>query len=275
MAVDDETTVLRGGLPSMSDLAVVENSALFTELERFSSEWGHLNATLIAPYAHRWVLDPLHQWSRRWEYPFVVHALTGSGVRKVLDAGAGFTFFPYFVAGLPGVDQVLCVDSDDLAGLYSNVTLTEERQVIFQAGDLRRLPIADGGVDAAYCISVLEHTKSYEHVVTELRRVVAPGGLLIVTFDISLDGLAEIPIATATNLIAHLSDAFVPVSAPREIDLTRRDLLTTARSGSVDKSRLPWRRPFLSLAKASVKRGRLPTARMKNLSCYGAVFRRP
>jgi SAM-dependent methyltransferase len=258
----------------MSDLHAAERSPLFAELEGTSSEWRTQNADALSPYSAKWVVDPLHQWSRRWEYPFVAQAIKGSGARTILDAGAGFTFFPYYAAAIPGVESVICVDSDDLAELYTNVVSDDAESVEFRRGDLRELPVADAEVDAAYCISVLEHTQNYEEVVPELRRVLAPGGLLAITFDISLDGLAEIPASKAERLVALLSDAFEPILAPQEVDSKADGLLTTAVSASLGRERLPWRHPFLSLAKSALRRGRLPTARMKNLACYGAVLQR-
>ena len=72
---------LGGGVPSIADLLSVEKSDLFRELERASRSWFERNSDLLEPYAKRWVDDPLHQWSRRWEYPFVAEALARSATR--------------------------------------------------------------------------------------------------------------------------------------------------------------------------------------------------
>lgn len=47
-------------------------------------------------------------------------------------------------------------------------------------GDGRRLPFCDGAFDGAVCIEVLEHVSGAEAVLSELRRVVRPGGSLCV-----------------------------------------------------------------------------------------------
>jgi SAM-dependent methyltransferase len=47
--------------------------------------------------------------------------------------------------------------------------------------DLTRLGLADGSVDTAVCISVLEHVDDLPTALAELRRVVAPGGVLLLT----------------------------------------------------------------------------------------------
>jgi len=271
---DQVDGALSGGVPSVSDLRIVEESDLFREMMLASDDWLERNDVLLAPYASKWVADPLRQWSRRWEYPFAIHAL-GSGSSKVLDAGSGFTFFPYYVASKTGAEFVCCVDNDDLADLFTRAG-EDGSPVIFRSGDLRQLPLADGEVDAAYSVSVLEHTHEFDRIVGELHRVLAPGGSLVVTFDLSLDGLSDIPIPRAAQLVARLSDAFEPVDAPRDLDrlVARPDLLTTLHAATVDSTRLPWAHPWLSLVKSAFQHRRLPLARMKKLSCYGGVFRR-
>jgi SAM-dependent methyltransferase len=47
--------------------------------------------------------------------------------------------------------------------------------------DLTRLGLADGSVETAVCVSVLEHVDDLTTAVAELRRVVAPGGRLLLT----------------------------------------------------------------------------------------------
>jgi hypothetical protein len=48
----------------------------------------------------KWVKDPFLQWSRSWEYVFVlqrvrVWCMTHPETARVADAGSGFTFFPF------------------------------------------------------------------------------------------------------------------------------------------------------------------------------------
>jgi SAM-dependent methyltransferase len=47
--------------------------------------------------------------------------------------------------------------------------------------DLTRLGLADGSVSTAVCVSVLEHVDDLPAALGELRRVVAPGGVLLLT----------------------------------------------------------------------------------------------
>jgi len=47
--------------------------------------------------------------------------------------------------------------------------------------DVTRLGLADGSVDTVVCVSVLEHVDDLTAALDELRRVVAPGGVLLLT----------------------------------------------------------------------------------------------
>jgi SAM-dependent methyltransferase len=47
--------------------------------------------------------------------------------------------------------------------------------------DLTALGLADGSVDTALCVSVLEHVDDLPAALTELRRIMAPGGVLLLT----------------------------------------------------------------------------------------------
>jgi SAM-dependent methyltransferase len=48
-------------------------------------------------------------------------------------------------------------------------------------GDLHRMPLADGSVDAVVCTGVLEHVDDPDRAVNELRRVLKPGGRIYVS----------------------------------------------------------------------------------------------
>lgn len=52
------------------------------------------------------------------------------------------------------------------------------------AGDARRLPLADGSVDAVTCVDAFHHLPNGRAVVEEVRRVLRPGGaFVVVDFD--------------------------------------------------------------------------------------------
>ncbi len=98
-------------------------------------------------------------------------ALTRSFIRgRVLDAGAGDGSLLKEVRKLPAVDDAVGVD---LAPKHADV----------QQGDLRRLDFPDGHFHTIFCCEVIEHLtpEDTSSVLEELRRVLSPGGYLIVT----------------------------------------------------------------------------------------------
>jgi SAM-dependent methyltransferase len=270
------------GVPTVADIERVRETDLFTALETSSDAFLSHHTALLAPYSKRWVTDPLHQWSRRWEYPFVLHGLRAAergddGELVVLDAGSGLTFYPFHVARAIQGARVVCVDNDArLEGLFRSVNAVEDVPVEFRTGDLHDIPVADGSMRAAYSISVLEHTSGFDRIVQELRRVLAPNGVLAVTFDISLDGNADIPVDEAEALLGTLAANFDVIDAPDDVagQLGRAGVLTTDTAAAEDPTLLPWRHPFLSAAKAAVRRRKLPLTRRKRLACCGALYRR-
>ncbi len=85
---------------------------------------------------------------------------------RVLDAGAGFGVWRNVLAAR--AEAVVSVD------------LTADRNVDY-VGDLKNLPFPDNTYDAAFCAQVLEHESSPAALLRELRRVLKPGGHLILT----------------------------------------------------------------------------------------------
>jgi SAM-dependent methyltransferase len=57
----------------------------------------------------------------------------------------------------------------------------ESPSLRFQQGDVRALPFANDEFDAVVCFEVLEHVDQREQVLAELRRVMRPDGLLIIS----------------------------------------------------------------------------------------------
>jgi ubiquinone/menaquinone biosynthesis C-methylase UbiE len=52
------------------------------------------------------------------------------------------------------------------------------------------IPLCNNEVDTIYCISVLEHIKidTVKEVFREFRRILKPGGRVVLTMDITMDG---------------------------------------------------------------------------------------
>ncbi len=246
----DTPAELRNGVPLDSEYQQLVRSQKFAEMESFSNAFLANNAEALRPYVERWVADPLHQWSRQWEYPFVndrIRQLFERPSLRVLDAGSGATFFPYYVMSQHGDAHVSCCDYDkSLAKIYDQLNDAAQTKVAFSVADLRNLPFEDQSFDVVYCVSVLEHTNAYEAIVDEFYRVLRPGGKLVITFDISLDGRHDIPASKAAELLALLINK-VGVDASHfptiEAELAKSDFVTTQSFIESSVELLPWKKP--------------------------------
>jgi malonyl-CoA O-methyltransferase len=110
---------------------------------------------------------------RRWQA--VLNLLEGTRIgSRIVDVGCGKGRFlrrlteQYPHARLCGID----VSNQALCHLPPTV---EARQ-----GNLLRLPAADGEFDAALCVEALEHALLPRRAITELCRIVRPGGRLLI-----------------------------------------------------------------------------------------------
>ena len=187
----------RSGLAALSDLQTPEWHELFGPLENMQAEFlSHEPGFRSLEY--KWPRDPLHNWSRCWEYPYVYHHLLKwrSKVPKnprVVDVGSGVTFFPFAVARLGC--GVSCVDIDpicerDLMRAACCVPCAPGH-VNFRYASGSLLPFSTEEIDAVYCISVIEHMPDFS-VLKEIHRILKPGGLFLLTFDLDLRGDQEI-----------------------------------------------------------------------------------
>ena len=211
------------GAAALSDLETAEWRDIFVMLEGQQQAFLRNESRFRSP-AYPWPRDPLHTWSRAWEYPYVYHHLAGwrrqwhgGDMPHVADVGSGVTFFPFTVANLGC--NVICTDIDPVCETdlrrAVRVVATEPGSVDFRITRDARLPFADGELDAAYCISVLEHIPEFEQTVSEIARIVRPHGLFLLTVDLDLSGSGELSAARHHDLLACLDMYFDGVASRR------------------------------------------------------------
>ncbi len=202
-------------------------------------------------------------WSRQWEYPWVLSQLPADGAgRRILDAGCGYRFFSPMLARR-GYRVEGCDIDARIGPQLDEIAARDDLAIEFTPQDLTRLTYPDGCFDFACCVSVLEHTADPGAVARELARCLAPGGTLLVTFDVSVDGDRDIPLPAARSLVATLEGELEPAHAFAGRELLDGDGL--AGDGSVLRTTwfrkhrpelLPWRfvsRAFLQ----NLRRGRV------------------
>jgi SAM-dependent methyltransferase len=243
---------LPAGIPTITAYEHLLASPDFRRLESFSNAFLTRHESALRPYSRRWVADPLHQWSRQWEYPFVLSRISpaspGRRPATVLDAGSGVTFLPWLMADLLEPVTVYCCDGDaSLAPIFGAVNAARKAEVQFTAADLHDLPYPAGSFDAACCVSVLEHVDRRAEVVEELFRVLRPGGRLVLTFDLTQDSGEDDEFEAM--LVALRSGFAADAADPDCIDprpsRSAPDVLSTSYAAAVDRDLLPWKHPLL------------------------------
>jgi len=125
------------------------------------------------------LLHPL----RGWLQP-VIPILDKFGLRPgatVLELGPGPGYFTAEAARIVGPEgRVVCVDLQPgmLQMLAGRLEEASVRNACLLAGDATRLPLAGASVDAAFLVTVLGEIPDRPQALTELRRVLKPGGVL-------------------------------------------------------------------------------------------------
>lgn len=136
--------------------------------ERVSTEWDDMRSS----FYNADIIDVLAARGRVTAGSRVVDVGTGTGFVAAGLAGRAGT-----VIGVDNSPAMLAVAADNLAALNAhNVTLAE--------GELDSLPLPDDSVDVAVANMVLHHAPDPQAMLTEMARVVRPGGTIAVTDEI-------------------------------------------------------------------------------------------
>jgi SAM-dependent methyltransferase len=163
---------------------------------------------------------------------------------RVLDIGSGPGLLSCEMAADVGLDGA--VDGIDPSGSMLAIAARREKapgaaRVTFAAGDASRLPFADGSFDAAVSTQVYEYVPEIGPAVAEARRVLRPGGRLLV-LDTDWDSIvwhSSDPRRMRTVLTAwdeHLADPYLPRRLGRLLKdagftVTRREVIPLLNAG--------------------------------------------
>lgn len=145
------------------------------------------------PWSRGLLNKPEFYAARLWEYPYAILAAELSPGLKVADIGCGMTAFTIYLKEQSGCD-VTGVDPDVFeAGLrYKGHGVSEEfikrTGIRFLRGDMTDVPLESNSQDRAFSISVMEHVPPHirRGGMQELARILKPGGLAVLTVDMSM-----------------------------------------------------------------------------------------
>jgi len=275
---------IKDGILTIDKWEKSKNSSLYKILTESSNDFYRKYSCVLDKYK-KWSKNPIDQWSRIYEYPWVLSKLQEYNAlekdKKILDLGSGVTFFPYYLAENYEAN-IICVDNDkDYAEMFAQI---EEGTVKFILSDILNIQSLDENtVNNVYCISVLEHLplNLMEQAVSEIHKILEPKGKVFLTIDVSFDKDSEIYIKKLDNLWGFLKSKFELISPVYDEiksgyleDLTHKDnkILTTKDAYKYKPNSIPWSKPpaIKSFINKYVLGRKKPW--LTNLSCVSSVW---
>src|SRR5436190_6144262 len=111
----------------------------------------------------------------RTRYAWAAQVVSG---KRVLDAGCGVGYGSSMLAEA-GSAEVVGVDVAE--AVLEVARMRMPANVELRTGDVRKLAFDDASFDVVVCFEVIEHIDRRDAMLGELRRVLAPGGVLLVS----------------------------------------------------------------------------------------------
>jgi ubiquinone/menaquinone biosynthesis C-methylase UbiE len=146
--------------------------------------------------AFRAVIDEVNEIGRRgglrvvesttklWEYPFCWFEINrhAPARARILDVGTERSPFPFFLA-LQGYNVTINDIDKKWKAYWDRAARELKTKIEYAISPSERLPFPDSSFDVYLSVSVIEHIKFKDDALREAARVLRPGGLLILTFD--------------------------------------------------------------------------------------------
>jgi SAM-dependent methyltransferase len=134
--------------------------------------------------ARRGGLAEYKTYSRVWEYPWLWFQLENSPrTLRVLDIGSERSAYPWLLAE-KGFDVTVSDVTSSYWGLWRNAQRNLGVKPDLKILDTQALALQTASFDVYQSVSILEHVPDKAKALKEAARVLRPGGLLLMSFDI-------------------------------------------------------------------------------------------
>jgi len=137
-------------------------------LRAFFRLWGLRNSVDSADYDERafYSVIPLQRWWQRKRHEIICGWTRGAG--KTFDVGCGSSIILQSIHDVVGLDV-----------RHNKLRYMRRYDVPLIRGSVFALPVRDESFDCVVCSQVIEHIPFDDAIFSELRRVLRPGGLLV------------------------------------------------------------------------------------------------
>ncbi|MBV9885300.1 MAG: class I SAM-dependent methyltransferase [Acidobacteria bacterium] len=134
--------------------------------------------------ARRGGLAEYKSYSRVWEYPWLWFQLEDAPRSlRILDIGSERSAYPWLLAE-KGFDVTVSDVTSSYWGLWKSAQRSLGVRPTLKILDTQTLALPTASFDVYQSVSILEHVPDKAKALKEAARVVRPGGLLLMTFDI-------------------------------------------------------------------------------------------
>jgi len=159
-------------MPSYASLASIEElesepfREFTTELSIFADSIG-LPASIPA--------------SKHWEYPWIWKQICHYPQGNLLDIGSGLSPWPWFLSKRCPVTMVEI--DPDLFPIWQKTGARAKWRIVSD----ELLPFEKESFDFVTSLSVIEHQPNKQKAISEIIRVLRPGGILAISFDVAVE----------------------------------------------------------------------------------------
>jgi 2-polyprenyl-3-methyl-5-hydroxy-6-metoxy-1,4-benzoquinol methylase len=151
------------------------------ESQRFTDFMSVLNSL-----AKIFNLRIMMNWSKVWEYPWLwFNGLISENYKTthICDLGSELSSMPWYMASL-GAHVVLVENDNQYIQTWESIKKSTDWSVDWRIVNGEKLPFADKSFDIVTSFSVIEHLPNKTMAIEEVGRILKPGGIFAISFDI-------------------------------------------------------------------------------------------